>query len=167
MTERSLVLVRHAAAASGHVDLDRPLTDAGRQAAADVGAWLADVDLIPNRTVISPSRRTQQTWDEIGAALNVAAEPTPDDRLYENTPEALLDVVRETPADVVTLMLIGHNPSIYALATILDDGDGDAGLRARLAQGVPASGAVAFTVREPFTATVAGCATLIHIRTAG
>src|SRR3954453_9424386 len=60
---RRLVLVRHAQAAQGEVDADRTLTERGARQAAAIGAWLAQTGLIPDRVVVSPARRAQQTWE--------------------------------------------------------------------------------------------------------
>jgi phosphohistidine phosphatase len=63
----------------------------------------------------------------------VTAEPVLDDRVYRNTVEDLLEIVRETPDDVTTLAIVGHNPGIQNLAVTLDDGRGDDAGRRELA----------------------------------
>lgn len=116
---RRLVLVRHAeAAAATEPDRDRPLVVAGMEAARALGRWLTDRGIRPDRVVISPSLRTRQTWEIAAPAEMPAAEF--DERIYDNTVDDLLAVVRETPPAVQTLLLVGHNPSTGGLAAAFD-----------------------------------------------
>ena len=110
-----LVLIRHAKAEQGSPDLDRALSDRGRSDAAAIGRWLAGQGIAPDRVVTSPSRRTRQTWELAGTT-----PPEVDGRIYDNTVADLLDVIRETPDDVQTLVLVGHNPSMGELAATID-----------------------------------------------
>jgi phosphohistidine phosphatase len=109
-----LVLVRHAKAErEGRSDAQRPLAPRGRVDAAAIGRWLASHGIAPDRVVLSPTLRTRETWQLTG----LDAPPADlDERIYENTVEDLLAVVRDTPADVRTLLLVGHNPSMGSLA---------------------------------------------------
>ena len=75
--------------------------------------------------MVSPARRARQTWELAAAELGPAAEPVLDDRIYDDTVDDLLEIVRETPAEVRTLAIVGHNPGIQDLAIALDDGRGD------------------------------------------
>lgn len=143
---RRLVLVRHAKAVQGGAsDIERELTERGRADAAAIGRWLAEAGLTPDRVVVSPSTRTRQTWELAAAALPEAV-PDVDDRIYANTVAGLLDVVHETPADAGTLLIVGHNPSVEALATKLDDSTGDAQARDTLAAKYPTSGVAVFAL---------------------
>lgn len=162
MNDRQLVLVRHAKAAQGAVDADRPLTSRGARDASAIGAELLRHDVIPDRAVVSPARRARETWEQASADLPIGAPPVLDARIYDNTADALLAVVRDTPADVRTLALIGHNPSIERLADLLDDEAGDAAARAQLAEGYPTSGIAVFTLHAPYADITAGSATLTH-----
>jgi phosphohistidine phosphatase len=131
VTTRQLVLIRHAKAGEGPVDRDRPLADRGIAEAPAIGRWLAQRRIAPDRVVVSPARRARQTWElaaaELGPAAErgPAAEPVLDDRIYRNTVEDLLEIVHETPAEVTTLAIVGHNPGIQDLAIALDAGRGD------------------------------------------
>jgi len=109
-----LVLVRHAKAErEGASDAERPLASRGRADAAAIGRWLTSHGIAPDRVVISPSLRTRETWQLTG----IGSPPADlDERIYDNTAEDLLAVVRETPAYVRTLALVGHNPSMAMLA---------------------------------------------------
>jgi len=154
------VLIRHAKAADGPVDADRPLTERGRRHAAAIGSWLTRAELVPDRVVVSPARRAAQTWKRAAAALRAGPHPVVDERIYDNTVETLLEVLRETPEDERTVAVVGHNPSIGELACVLDDGQGSPEARNEIDAGFRAGGVAVFTVATPFSAIAAGAATL-------
>ena len=157
---RRLVLVRHAQAAQGEVDADRTLTERGARQAAAIGAWLAQTGLIPDRVVVSPARRAQQTWELASATLQPGPLPVVDPRIYENTLEALLAAVQQTPDDVRTVAVVGHNPSVGVLASVLDDGSGNPAARRDIEAGFPTGGVAVFVLAAPFDTVAPGTATL-------
>lgn len=122
---RTLVLVRHAKSAwpEGVADLRRPLAKRGRRDAPAAGRWLRDelseLDLI----VCSPAERARQTCEllaaELGAAPDVRSEP----RLYGDSAQGMLGVVRELPEQARTVAFIGHNPDIEELVSLLSGSD--------------------------------------------
>jgi phosphohistidine phosphatase len=67
------------------------------QQAAALGAWLERAGLVPDRVLVSPARRTVQTWEQAGAALSSGVQPIGDARILDNTVDALLAAIRETP----------------------------------------------------------------------
>jgi phosphohistidine phosphatase len=160
MLQRRLVLVRHAQAADAAVDRDRPLTPKGARRAAAIGTWLEQAEFVPDRVLVSPARRAEQTWGEAGATAAPDLRPTVDERIYENTVEALLDAIRDTPEEVRTVAVVGHNPSIAALAAALDDGQGDPTARRDVQAGFPAGGVAVFTLPTSFDDIAPGAATL-------
>lgn len=122
---RRLILLRHGKSAwpDGTGDLDRPLADRGREASPRMGAYLASEHLIPDLVLVSPARRTQETWALVRphvGDVTVRTEP----RIYEAPAERLLAVARETDAGTATLMMVGHNPGLADLLRLLV-GDGD------------------------------------------
>jgi phosphohistidine phosphatase len=148
VTTRQLVLVRHAKAGGGPVDRDRPLAARGIAEAPALGRWLAQRQIAPDRVVVSPARRARQTWDLASRELGPAAEPVFDERVYDNTVEDLLEILRETPAQVTTLAVVGHNPGIQDLAVALDDGRGDDAGRSELTTKYRTSGVAVFDVSD-------------------
>jgi phosphohistidine phosphatase len=154
------VLIRHAQAADGPADADRALTERGLRQAVAMGSWLEHAGLVPDRVLVSPARRAAQTWEGAGSALALALPPIVEPRIYDNTVEALLAVIREVPDDVRTLTVVGHNPSIGELASVLDDGRGSPAARRDLQAGFPIGGVAVFVLTTPFAAVDAGEATL-------
>jgi phosphohistidine phosphatase len=70
---------------------------------------------------------------------NVKSREEP--RIYEAKPAALLDLIRATPDDVRSLLIVGHNPTLQALALELV-GSGDVEARRRLAEKLPTAALV-------------------------
>ena len=118
---RRLILLRHAKSdwPDGIADPERPLAPRGRTAAPRIGAYMAHEQLVADRVLVSPARRTRETWDLVAAQLPpvkvVASEP----RVYDASAARLLSVVREQPKEAHSLMLVGHNPGLGDLAALL------------------------------------------------
>jgi phosphohistidine phosphatase len=148
---RTLVLIRHAKAADGPVDVDRSLAPRGVRDARAIGAWLSDAGIAPDRVIVPPARRARQTWEGAAAQLPVSPAPMIDDRIYDNHVDALLEIVHEQAAEVATLVLVGHNPSFGELAYGLDDGSGDTEARQDLVAGFPTSAVAVFEVPGGWT----------------
>lgn len=114
---KSLTLLRHAKteadSASGD-DVDRELTDSGRQDADRVGSEIRDLGLEYDLVLASPARRAAQTVERVGGLT-----PNWDGRIYNAATEDLLGIVRSAPAEVDRLMVVGHNPGFERLASRL------------------------------------------------
>lgn len=144
MSERVVVLVRHAKSEQdAPSDVERELAPRGRRDAAAGGRWLAGLGVVPDLVVVSPAVRARQTWDELAPSLPVGDHRT-DGRIYDNTAEDLLEVLSDVADDVMTVMLVGHSPSMHALAAALDDGTGDGQAREALREGYPTCGIAVF-----------------------
>jgi phosphohistidine phosphatase len=62
-----------------------------------------------------------------------------DERLYEAEPQAILQVIRECRRAALALLVVGHNPGLQELATLLV-ASGDADARQRMTEKFPTSG---------------------------
>lgn len=138
---RRLMLLRHAEAGrpEGVNDHDRPLTSHGRKQGAEMGKYLARLGWTPQLALISTARRTQETWTLVLAAAQHEISQRNEPRLYEAALDSLIDMVRETPPAVSTLLLIGHNPGFEQLATSLA-GAGRPAALSRLQREYPTAG---------------------------
>lgn len=107
----TLIVLRHAKAATslGMPDVDRPLAGRGRKDAREAGDRLRAAGLRPDRVICSTALRTRQTLEGLGIDAPVDFEA----RVYGNDAGAILGLLREQ--DAGTLLLIGHNPSMYRL----------------------------------------------------
>lgn len=126
--QRTLVVVRHAKADWLDVpDHERPLADRGRMDAPEIGNWLVSRRVHPDRVVCSPAQRTRETWRLMGKVFDPRPHTTYDDRIYEASAQSLLYVAQETEDEVDTLVLIGHNPGVASLVSVLaGSAEGDA-----------------------------------------
>jgi len=141
---RRLLLLRHAKAERlqpGGRDPDRVLAARGRGDAKTLGAYLARHDFIPDRAVVSTSARTRETWTLLAAAMGKATPVSFEERLYDASPESILQTIKETGPDTGTLMVVGHNPGLQELAAMLV-ASGDIEARERLGREFPTSALV-------------------------
>ncbi|MFQ3558222.1 histidine phosphatase family protein [Streptomyces gramineus] len=122
---RRLVVLRHAKSAwpEGVPDRLRPLAARGRRDAPAAGRALADSDCLPDLVVCSTAVRTRQTWELVSGQWGTPPPVRLDGRVYAAGVPELLEVVREVPSEVETLLLVGHNPGLEELVLELA-GDG-------------------------------------------
>ena len=118
---RLLILLRHAKSdwSGGESDLHRPLAKRGRRQAPEAGRWLAEHVERIDLAVVSPATRAQQTWRLASAELSPPPPSRDEPRAYAASETALLDLVRELPNEVRTVVLVAHNPGLEDLAATL------------------------------------------------
>jgi phosphohistidine phosphatase len=139
---RRLMLLRHAKserARPGASDHDRVLAPRAREDAPKLGAFMARHGLIPDRVIVSTATRARQTWELLAPAFAAAPKAVHDKRLYAATPQAILDIVKESKPEIHSLLLIGHNPGLQELASMLI-ATGNLEARQRLNEKFPTSG---------------------------
>lgn len=142
---RHLMLLRHAKAepaAGGQNDFRRTLANSGREDAARMGGYMAEHRFIPDRVLVSPAIRTQETWTLVSDRLGLRASVERAERLYEASAADILDLVRRKGEDGAALLVVGHNPGLAELANKLLVA-GDVQARARLA-GFPTAALAVF-----------------------
>lgn len=128
MAQHELILIRHAhaeAQAPSGRDIDRPLSALGRTQAAAAAAWLAGHGIASARVLYSPALRTRQTCEALRRELPVL-ELIEETGIYEATPGELIRIIeRHRPAP--RLLLIGHNPGLESLVSLLAEGSSTQG----------------------------------------
>jgi phosphohistidine phosphatase len=171
MPMRQLLLLRHAKSAwddQALPDRDRPLNPRGWRTAALMRNALRELGLAPDIVLVSPARRTAETlaalepWDD--APLVEVVES-----LYLATAARLLQVLHEVPETARSVMLIGHNPGIHELATLLvgpqamaAGNDAADQARARLAVGYPTAALAEFGIAGPWSRLGTGGGQLVR-----
>jgi phosphohistidine phosphatase len=122
MTERTLIILRHAKAEhpEGVPDADRPLTERGHADAAAAGAFLVTGSYTPDLVICSPARRTRQTWHAVAMALAAAPTVAYEPDVYTGGVADLLAVLQQVDDSAGTVLLIGHNPTLSQLSALLD-----------------------------------------------
>jgi phosphohistidine phosphatase len=114
---RTLILMRHASAGhqGGTRDQDRPLTPAGQRDAAAAGAWISRNVPAVDAVLCSTATRTRQTL----AATGISADVRFVDDLYGGGTGDIIGLLQTLPADVRTVLVVGHAPGIPATAALL------------------------------------------------
>jgi phosphohistidine phosphatase SixA len=115
-----LILMRHAQAAPaelGAEDFTRPLTGAGRRAAAQAGRTLAATGVQIERILLSPATRTRETAAIVARELKVGEtllQAVPE--LYAAPPAVIRTVIARHHGGARRVLVVGHNPGISDLA---------------------------------------------------
>ncbi|GGQ92769.1 SixA phosphatase family protein [Streptomyces asoensis] len=159
---RRLVVLRHAKSAwpPGVPDHERPLGPRGRRDAPAAGRVLAGAGFLPDLALCSTAVRARGTWELAAATWDTPPPVRFDPRLYGAGAGELVDIVRETPAEVGTLLLVGHNPGLEELVLTLA-GDGPADLLDEVRTKFPTSAIAVLTSHAPdWSALTPGTAAL-------
>ena len=143
---RLLVVVRHAKAEQfAPSDVERVLSERGRDDGRALGEWLAAEGITPDAAYVSYAARTRETWDVIADGAGWTLVPQIDGNLYGTDEAGVLELVHTTPDDASTVVVIGHNPTMAMLVQLLDDGEGEASGAVELGS-FPTSAAAVFSV---------------------
>src|SRR3984957_20598267 len=119
MKPLTLLLLRHAeaeAARPGLADIDRALSELGRTEALDAADCMAAQALRVDRVLVSPALRTRETAIIVAAELDIADELRFEPALYLGDPALLLTPLLRCPDSAQTVLMVGHNPALSALA---------------------------------------------------
>lgn len=144
---RLVYLFRHAKSSWSDPELedfDRPLAPRGERACAAMGEYFRLADIHPGLVVCSAALRARQTLERVRPAIGEDAAVNHYRGLYLAGPQAMLNRLRRTPADVQRVMLVAHNPGMQTLALRLVSGGAEQDLH-RLAENLP-TGALAILV---------------------
>lgn len=119
---KTLLLLRHAKSSWEHQELadhDRPLNKRGRRAAPRMGRLLVEENLVPDLILCSTALRARATAelvaDECGSPPPIDYVPS----LYGAGPQTYLQVVSEAGSGHERIMVVGHNPGIESLVTVV------------------------------------------------
>jgi phosphohistidine phosphatase len=140
---RRLMLLRHAKTERAEPDgrdRDRTLASRGRADAPKIGVYMARHGFVPDLAIVSAAKRAKQTWALIEPAFAARPPVVFEERLYQASPDQILEVVRET-SGARSLAVIGHNPGLHDVAVQLIAA-GNVEARQRIGEGLPTSGLV-------------------------
>ncbi len=144
---RLIYLFRHAKSSWADPELrdfERPLAPRGERALEKMRHYMAFADVAPDLVLCSPAARTRQTLAGILPALGEDVTVRFDRAMYMLGTRGLLNRLRQAPDDRTSVMLIGHNPGLHALALDLAGG-GDEKALAQMREKFP-TGALATLV---------------------
>ncbi|WP_207947827.1 SixA phosphatase family protein [Occultella glacieicola] len=112
MTERTLIVLRHAKSAwdTGEPDHLRPLAARGLRDGLAVGRVLARYDL--DVVLCSTATRARMTWLRAEKGGARCPDVRHDGGLYGADPDDVIRLVRGLPDSARTALLIGHEPTL-------------------------------------------------------
>ncbi|MFT3923079.1 MAG: CHAD domain-containing protein [Myxococcales bacterium] len=157
---RRLLLLRHAKSSWSDPsieDHERPLAARGREDARRVAQHLQEltengggIDLV----LCSSALRAQQTWAQVEKRVEPRFGVRVARELYMPSQEELTLCLKQVPARAKTVLLVGHNPSLEALALAIAT-KGDPALRAQLMEKFPTAGLCVLELEAPFATAFA------------
>jgi phosphohistidine phosphatase len=114
---RRLILLRHAKSAwpDDVADHERPLAPRGRRDAPAAGRWLRGAGQVPDHVLCSTARRARETWELAREQLRARPAVDFDDRVYGATTAGLLDLARQASPETLSLLIVGHEPTMREL----------------------------------------------------
>ncbi|MDX6355663.1 MAG: phosphohistidine phosphatase [Streptomyces sp.] len=160
---RTIVLLRHAKAdwPTGP-DHERPLADRGRQDAPAAGRRLVDDGIGLDLALCSTAARTRETWKLAAHELEQRPRTVYEERLYDASLGELIALVNETPDDIGSLLLVGHNPGMHGLADALA-GSAEGDTQTRMNQtGFPTAAFAVLTFAGSWKSVEHGVARLVN-----
>jgi phosphohistidine phosphatase len=170
---RRLYLLRHAKSSwdqEGLADHDRPLADRGQQAVRILAEHVRRLAIDPELILCSSAVRTRETLAGVlpgRAEENVPGRGVEIERdLFTAGADQLLERLRQIPADVSSVMVIGHNPSMQVLTLRLAAGEaphrpaGAEGL-AEIRRKLPTGALVTLDLDAPWSELAPGSAVLV------
>jgi phosphohistidine phosphatase len=119
---KTLYLLRHAKSSWADpalADFDRPLNDRGLAAAAFMGELMASKGYDPAIVLCSPAERAKHTALIVSSQAAFEAQTVFVDRIYEASPQGLRQVAFELDDSIQSAMIVGHNPGMEGLITLL------------------------------------------------
>jgi len=122
----TLYLLRHAKSSwddASQQDFERPLNNRGRKACAVIGEVIEEKGIDFDLVLVSTALRTRQTIELVKERAKLRGEVRYDERIYEATVSQLLEVISQVDNDRKSVLLVGHNPGLEGLLTLLTGED--------------------------------------------
>jgi len=123
MEKKTIILVRHAKSSWADEqleDFERPLNERGLKDAPFMGQKLHEKGISPDLIISSPAFRAISTARRIGRELAYDLKSIRcESAIYEASNNQLVELIRQLPNDLDTIMLVGHNPGMHELCYYL------------------------------------------------
>ena len=114
--QRQLILMRHGQAEELRDDFARRLTEQGRGAARRAGQALCAARFSPQRILTSSAPRASETAELVAVCCGYGGALQLDQALYLAEEGPYLSALRALPDALSRVLLVGHNPTLSALA---------------------------------------------------
>lgn len=119
---KTIYILRHAKSSWAEKDIsdfERPLNERGLSAAPFMGELISARALVPGVILSSPAKRAKDTATLLRKAGRFEVPIYFDDRIYEASPQNLLQVIAKINDRFGSAMLVGHNPGVEGLIRLL------------------------------------------------
>ncbi|MBK6679775.1 MAG: histidine phosphatase family protein [Ignavibacteriales bacterium] len=124
---KTIYLVRHAKSDWDDPsirDFDRPLNKRGKNNAPAMGKLLKQQGIIPELVITSTAMRAKTTAELVTAEIGIK----PDKMVYEKelylaSAQEIFLLIKETPPEYNSVMIVAHNPGITELLNRLTGGN--------------------------------------------
>jgi len=119
---KTLYVLRHAKSSwdnAGLADFDRPLNERGKIAAPFMGQVLEEYEFEPGIILSSPAVRARETARLVKEAAALDAEIKYNERIYEASPQTLLQIAASLDDRFTSAMIVGHNPGMEGFVRVL------------------------------------------------
>jgi phosphohistidine phosphatase len=121
---KTLLLLRHAKSSWKQPELndhDRPLNKRGKKEAPKVGEYLKSNNLVPDQILSSTARRAQDTAQAVAEESGFDKPIELYQDLYMSEPSCYLDILHRLSDSSNRVLVVGHNPDLDELLTLLTD----------------------------------------------
>lgn len=121
---KTLLLLRHAKSSWKQPEMhdhDRPLNKRGKKEAPKVGSYLKENDLVPDLILSSTARRAKDTAQAVADESGFPGQIDLYQDLYLSDTACYLDILRCLSDDAHRVLVVGHNPDLEELLTLLTD----------------------------------------------
>lgn len=100
-------------------DFERPLNERGLRTAPLVGELMKQNQFQIDIIISSPAERARQTAVKVKEAASFGSDVIFDEKIYEASPQRLLNILSEIVPTISAVLLVGHNPGLEDLIRIL------------------------------------------------
>jgi phosphohistidine phosphatase len=116
---KTLYLLRHAKADGGPNDLARDLSGKGRRQAESIGRWMSENGMMPDWIICSSAKRAKLTAKICSERIGYQRSIRFEDSLYDACGDTYFDIIASLNDKYDSVMIVGHNPAISTMVTIL------------------------------------------------
>lgn len=118
-----LYLLRHAEAeaSASEGDQKRRLTKKGERDALQFGDYCLKAGFFPREALVSTALRARETFEALIRHFPQKPRVMFEPALYNAAADTLYSLIQTTDANIMSLLIVGHNPGIAELALFLAD----------------------------------------------
>ncbi|MCP4415331.1 MAG: hypothetical protein GY805_01830 [Chloroflexi bacterium] len=123
---KTLLILRHAKSDWSNSQLsdhERPLNGRGKYDAPRMGAWLKQQGMVPELIITSTAERALTTSELTALGCDFEGELRLTKDFYLAGPPTYIDTLNQLPDSYERVMVVGHNPGMEELVSLLTDKD--------------------------------------------